>query len=492
MAGEALAPGRGIGHSIEMTPLVLDLDGTLVRSDTLVETALRLLATHPWRLAALLPGAFGDRAAFKRALAGAAPLDAASLPYNDDVLALAQAARDEGRPVFLATAADRHVALEVARHVGGIDDVMASDGTTNLKGAAKAAALERAFGRQRFDYVGDAPADLPVWRAARHAYVVAPSAGLLRAARSVCGQVSLVGVAPSAGRMWRLLARALRLHQWAKNFLVFVPLLAAHATGGTRVAHAVLAFLAFSLCASSVYLLNDLLDLPHDRAHATKRHRPFASGALPLGWAPGLMAGLGMAVLAICALLPAQFLAMLALYYVCTLSYSFVLKRRAVWDVVMLAGLYTLRIFAGAAATHIPISPWLLAFSLFLFFCLAVVKRLTELTLFVRRTPEAPVLSGRGYAPEDLDMLRSMAASSGYMAVLVMALYVNSGEVLPLYRHPSALWALCPILLFWVSRVLMLANRGLMHDDPVVFALRDRVSLATGLASLLAILAATV
>ena len=474
-----------------MIPLVLDLDGTLVRSDTLVETALRLLAAHPWRLAALVPGAFVDRAAFKRALAEAALLDAASLPYNQDVLALAQAARDEGRLVYLATAADQQVARDVARHVGGIEGVMASDGATNLKGAAKAAALERAFGRACFDYVGDAPADIAVWRSARHAYVVSPSAGLLGAVRSVCAHVSSVGEAPSSARLGRLLARALRLHQWAKNFLVFVPLLAAHAAGGMRALQAGLAFLAFSLCASSVYLLNDLLDLPHDRAHATKRHRPFASGALRLGWAPGLMAGLGLAVLAICALLPPAFFAMLALYYGCTLSYSFALKRRAVWDVITLAGLYTLRIFAGAAATRIPISPWLLAFSLFLFFCLAVVKRLTELTLSVRRMPEARRLAGRGYAPEDLDMLRSMAASSGYMAVLVMALYVNSFEVLPLYRHPSALWALCPILLFWVSRVLMLANRGLMHDDPVIFALRDRVSLAAGLASLVAILAAT-
>ncbi len=474
-----------------MTPLVLDLDGTLVRSDTLIETALRLLATRPLRLLALLPRAFGDRAAFKRALGQAAALDAASLPYNDDVLALAQAARNEGRLVYLATAADQHVAREVARHVGGIESVMASDGTTNLKGEAKAEALAHAFGRARFDYVGDTAADIPVWRAARRAYVVSPSSALLRAARSASGEVTSLGQAASASRICRLLARAMRLHQWAKNLLVFVPMLAAHAAGGARLLHAVLAFLAFSLCASSVYLLNDLLDLPHDRAHATKRRRPFASGALPLSWAPGLMAGLAAAVLALSASLPWAFFAMLAIYYVCTLSYSFALKRRAVWDVIMLAGLYTLRIFAGAAATHIPISPWLLAFSLFLFFCLAIVKRLTELTLSIRRAPETPHLAGRGYAPEDLDMLRSMAAASGYMAVLVMALYVNSFDVLPLYHHPSALWALCPILLFWVSRVLMLANRGMMHDDPVVFALRDRVSLASGLASLMAILAAT-
>ena len=199
------------------------------------------------------------------------------------------------------------------------------------------------------------------------------------------------------------------------------------------------------------------------------------------------MAGLLLGVAAACLLLPPAFAAMLALYYACTLTYSFALKRRAVWDVVMLAGLYTLRVFAGAAATAIPISPWLLAFSLFLFFSLAIVKRLTELASASPGTR----LAGRGYAPADADVLRGLATSSGTVAVLVLALYINGGEVLALYRRPAALWALCPILLFWISRILILANRGEIDDDPVVFALRDRVSLLAGAAGLLAILAAT-
>ena len=477
-----------------MIPLVLDLDGTTVRTDTLVETALRLLATRPLALLRGLPQALRDRASFKQTLAEAAPLDPATLVYDDQVLALARAARAAGGEVFLATAADRRVADAVSAHLEVFDGVFASDGVLNLKGDAKAAALTRRFGERGFDYAGDSMADVPVWRSARRAYVVSPSPGLLRAAQAACPDTVPIGAPPTVGQTAGLLARALRVHQWAKNLLVFVPVLAAHAAHSALLLHACLAFVAFSLCASGVYLLNDLIDLPHDRAHATKRRRPFASGALKLTWAPGLAAGLGLVIVAICLVLPLRFSAMLALYYVCTLTYSFVLKRRMVWDVVMLAGLYTLRIFAGAAATAIPISPWLLAFSLFLFFCLAVVKRLTELTLFVRR-PDAPArdaaLAGRGYTPEDLDMLRSMAASSGTMAVLVMALYVNSTEVLSLYQRPAALWALCPILLFWVSRVLIVANRGLMHDDPVVFAMRDRVSLACGAASLAAILAAT-
>ncbi len=473
-----------------MTPLVLDLDGTLVAGDTLAETALQLLATRPVALLRALAGGRAGRAVLKQRIARDAGLDPASLAYRGDMLALAGQARREGRHVVLATAADAGVAHAVAGHLALFDEVIASDGHTNLKGAAKAAALAARFGVRGFDYAGDAAADLPVWAQARRALVVAPSAALLARARAVCADVVVVGASPSRGARLRLVARAMRLHQWAKNLLVFVPVLAAHQLAGGRPVKATLGFLAFSLCASSVYLLNDLLDLPHDRLHPTKRRRPFASGALPLSWGPGLTGLLLAGALLAASALPAGFLAMLAAYYVSTLAYSFVLKRRAVWDVVALAGLYTLRIFAGAAATDIPISPWLLAFSLFLFFCLAVVKRLTELVLFVR-AGGTEGLSGRGYRAEDLDMLRSMAASSGYMAVLVMALYVNGNEVASLYHHPSVLWALCPILLFWVSRLLMLSNRGQMNDDPVVFALRDRVSLMAGVAGLAAILAAT-
>ena len=475
-------------------PLVLDLDGTVVRSDTLIESALRLLAQKPWAFLAMLPRVLGDRAAFKRGLAAEVALNPASLVYDDAVLDLARQARADGRPVYLATAADQSVAGAVSRHLSLFDAVFASDGHVNLKGGAKARLLVERFGQHGFDYAGDSRADLPVWQAARRAHVVEPRPTLRRAAEAVCADTHAIGAAPGTAQTARLLARALRLHQWAKNLLIFVPLLAAHASRGLPLLHACLAFTAFSLCASSVYVLNDLLDLPHDRAHATKRRRPFASGALKLAWAPALVGGLGAAVLALCVALPLRFAAMLVLYYACTLAYSFVLKRRPVWDVIMLAVLYTLRIFAGAAATAIPISPWLLAFSMFLFFCLAIVKRLTELTLFVRQSavPATARLAGRGYTAEDLDILRSMAASAGTMAVLVLALYVNSAEVGSLYRHAEMLWGLCPILLFWVSRVLMLANRGLMQEDPVVFALRDRVSLAAGAASLGLILAATV
>jgi 4-hydroxybenzoate polyprenyltransferase len=249
------------------------------------------------------------------------------------------------------------------------------------------------------------------------------------------------------------------------------------------------AFLSFSLCASSVYLLNDLIDLPHDRLHSTKSRRPFAAGALDLRLGPVLFAACLLVSAGLALLLPWQFLLLLGTYFLATLAYSLGLKRQMLLDVMILAGLYTLRMFAGGAATHTPISPWLLAFSLFLFFCLAVVKRQTELAQLRRAGKNSA--SGRGYVVEDLSVLQNLSAASGMAAVLVMALYVNSADVLPLYHTPEALWALCPILLFWISRVLMLSHRGQMPDDPVVFALRDKVSLVTGVAALAAVAIAT-
>jgi 4-hydroxybenzoate polyprenyltransferase/phosphoserine phosphatase len=470
-------------------PLIVDLDGTLSRTDTLVESLLRLLAVRPLSVLLMLPGFFRSRAKFKQAVAVRAALDPASLVYNEDVVRLARAARQDHRPVYLVTGADASVAHAVAGHWPLFDGVFASDGDTNLTREHKARLLVDKFGRHGYTYIGDANADVPVWREARAAVVIAPRASLLRAARGVCADVTILGERPGHRAWTRLLRRALRLHQWAKNVLVFVPLLGAHRAQPGPVLHALAAFLAFSLCASSVYVLNDLVDLPHDRLHATKKRRPFAAGALDLRLGPLLCAACLAAAFAIALLLPWHFVVLLGAYLAVTLAYSLGLKRQMVVDVIVLAGLYTLRIFAGGAATGTKISPWLLAFSLFLFFCLAVVKRQTELAQLRRAGREAA--GGRGYVVDDLGMLQALSAASGMAAVLVMALYVNSGDVLPLYRTPEALWALCPILLFWISRVLMLSHRGQMPDDPVVFALRDPVSLVSGVAALAAVLSAT-
>lgn len=478
-----LPPETGLGSQREAgrvasVPLVIDLDGTVVRTDTLIEALLRLAATRPLLFLMLLPVLLQGRAAFKRRVAEAVQLDPAMLVYNEDVVALAQEARTAGRPVFLATASDRGMADAVAGHLGLFDGVFASERHVNLKGEAKAALLTATFGEGGFDYVGDAEVDRPVWRRARRAIMVLPSAKLARRVEAECPDALALGRRPGTMTQLRVIAKAMRVHQWAKNVLIFVPVLAAHQATPLTELRAALAFAAFSLCASSVYLLNDLIDLPHDRLHPSKRRRPFASGTLPLSLAPMLIALTLGGGLLLAAFLPASFLLMLVIYYACTVSYSFVLKRQMVADVLMLAALYTIRVFAGAAATAISVSPWLLAFSMFLFFSLAVVKRQSELTLHLRAGRGE--ISGRGYLLEDLNMLHSMATSSGYMAVLVMALYINSTDVLPLYHTPQVLWLLCPVLLFWISRVLMLSHRGQMNDDPVVFALTDRASLLTG------------
>jgi 4-hydroxybenzoate polyprenyltransferase len=269
--------------------------------------------------------------------------------------------------------------------------------------------------------------------------------------------------------------RIVRPHQWSKNALLFLPMLAAHRGGdAATLLRAGLAFVAFSLCASSAYVLNDLLDVEKDRAHPTKRRRPFAAGdlPLPLGWviAPALLA----AGAAVAVSLGAGFAAIAGLYYVSTIAYSVRLKRVPMLDIMLLAGLYTLRLFSGAVAVDVPISSWLLSFSMFLFLSLAMVKRTSELR------KHGPDSGGRGYLAIDEPQLAALGSAAGYVSVLVLALYVNGDHVRTLYAHPERLWLLCPLVLFWIGRIWLLANRGLVDDDPVVFALKDRASWAIG------------
>lgn len=279
-----------------------------------------------------------------------------------------------------------------------------------------------------------------------------------------------------APRTWlRPALHAIRPHQWIKNLLVFVPVLAAHQLALPPLSAATPAFIAFCLSASAVYVLNDLLDLRADRSHPRKRARPFASGALPIQSGIWLLSGLSLAGLAVGSFLGAGFVALLVLYQVTTTAYSLILKRRAVIDICTLAGLYTLRIVAGGVATGIGLSVWLLAFSTFFFFSLAAVKRLAELTEL--DSVGGRLTAGRDYRVDDLLLVAGMALSSGYVAVLVLALYINVPEVQALYNRPEVLWGICPVLLYWVSRVVVWAHRGDMPDDPLVFAMRDRTSL---------------
>lgn len=477
----------GNQHVMKQPPLVIDLDGTLLRSDLLIETALAFLRVHPLGIFRLARWWLQGKARLKHELAQATEIDVTVLPYHAGVLELIQQARERGRVIVLATASTQRLAQRVAAHVRLFDEVIASSATQNLTALIKRDALIARFGLQGFDYAGNARADLPVWRAARQAYLVAAPSAVVRQARKN-GNVTAVLAAPidTPGATWRTWRKALRLHQWLKNLLLFAPVLAAHrADEWPLLSAALLAFCAFGLCASSVYILNDLLDLSHDRRHPQKRHRPFASGCLSLQSGLRVFPLLLIAAFSLAlSLLPLSFTAGLAGYYALTLAYSLWLKRRMVIDVMALAALYTLRIINGAVALDIALSFWLLLFSMFIFLSLALVKRFAEL-FQLRAGGDTDLARGRGYSADDLPMVAALGAAAGYLAVMVLALYINDAHTLLLYRQPQIIWLACPLLLTWISRVWMLAQRGAMDEDPLIFAVRDRVSL--GIAALLAL-----
>ncbi len=467
-------------------PLCVDLDGTLVRTDLLHETVLSLLRGSPLDLARAPARLLAGKAALKRWLADRTRLEAAHLPYREEVLALIAEARRAGRPVVLATAAAEPVAQAIADHLGLFDRVISSDEVTNLSARAKAARLVELYGERGFDYIGNSRADLPVWEQARRVIVVSDSRRLRQRATAGTADSHVID-AKATGISAAV--QALRPHQWLKNLLVFVPLFAAQeADNPALIMSALLAFIGFCAAASFGYIINDLLDLGADRQHHRKRNRPFASGALPIS--TGL--GMGVALIAILAaaamFLPLAFTATVLLYLAVTIAYSVRLKQQVVLDVALLAGLYTIRIIAGAAATGIRPSFWLLAFSMFIFLSLAIVKRYTELRAVVGDA-DSP-LAGRGYAASDLPVLLSIGTSSGLISVMVLALYLDTPTVSELYREPLWLWLVPPAMLYWITRLWMKAHRGEVHDDPVVFAARDRQSLCLAFVLLLIFAAA--
>jgi 4-hydroxybenzoate polyprenyltransferase len=463
---------------LESQPLVVDLDGTLVHTDMLHETSLRVLRDSPWHLfhlPFLLPQ---GKAVVKQHLASRGRFDPQHLPYNEELLAWLREQKAAGRRLVLCTASDNAVAQSIARHLGIFDEVMASDGSANLGGKVKAASLVARYGEHGFDYVGNSTTDLPVWRQARRAIVVNAPTALVLKAGGICEVEKVFPRLPTSLAAWR---RVLRVHQWLKNVLLFIPALAAHQLHNPQMwSSLLLAFVSFSLCASSVYIFNDLLDLESDRSHPRKRARPFASGEVPIWIGLVLSVALLAASFGLATYVGGSFLPWLGFYFVLTCVYSWTLKRLMLVDCLALAMLYTVRIVAGAAAAALALSFWLLAFSVFLFLSLAFIKRYAELE--VQLLNGQTKVHGRGYYTSDAPLLQNLGVTSGYGSVLVLALYLNSDAVLRLYRTPEIMWAAVPILLFWISWMWMQAHRGLMHDDPLVFAVKDKASLATGAA----------
>lgn len=463
--------------------LVVDLDGTLTRSDTLHEGLLALAGSNPMKLLRL-PGWLREgRAGLKARVADEILVDPDSLPMNEAVLAVLQEARAAGRHTALVSAADHRQVTRVAEAVGLFDEAYGSAEGKNLKGTGKAAFLTEHFGAGKFDYIGDSKADLPVWSAARQAITVEAGPALRQAAEAANSNARHISPPES---VWRAMFKAMRPHQWSKNALLFLPMLAAHDL--SKLSLVILGFIAFCLTASAVYVINDLLDLSADRAHPRKRNRPFAAGTL----SPAT--GLGMAAVLFCLAIitglatgnPA-FLGVLGIYVATTFLYSIWLKSRLIIDILMLASLYTVRIIAGGAAASVVISPWMLGFSMFLFLALAAVKRQAELT---DQLASGRASTRRAYQIDDLPIVRSIALSACQAAVLVLALYISSPDVQVLYTRPELLWMICPLLLYWSIRMVMKAHRGHMPDDPIVFAVTDGVCIAIAVLCLIVVLVA--
>jgi len=460
-------------NALSRIPLVVDLDGTLVATDTLWELIVLFLKRNPRGLFLLIVWAFQGKAKFKAKVGAEVSLDAESLPYRTDFLKWLRAEKESGRFILLATGADALTAEAVAAHLKLFDGVIASDGKTSATGDAKYSLVAEALGHQPFEYAGNARVDLKVWRKAGNAIVVAPDRGVLAALRKHNIAVSEHFPAPPA--RFSVWIRALRVYQWVKNLLIFTPLLTSHRIFDVPgLAHAACGFLVFSLVASSTYLINDILDLPADRRHASKCRRPLAAGLISV---PGALfaAFLLLAAAALLStLLPWPAALLLGGYSLGTICYSVFLKKLLMVDVVALALFYTARLMYGGLVTGIEISIWTLAFCAFSFFSLAASKRINDLAKANLQASE--LLRHRAYQARDLNALVALGASTSNIAVLVLILYINSQQGEKLYRHPHFLWAMCVPLLYWFSRTLMLANRGKLADDPILFAVKDRAT----------------
>lgn len=466
----ALFSSDGIMVAAE-PPLVVDLDGTLVRTDLLVESAFAHLGENPLRIVSLLGLLGRGRAALKAGIAAETAIDPAHLPYDPRILAMIDEARAAGRTVHIASASNERYVAAIAEHLG-VDAWFASTAGENLAGDTKARRLIATFGVGGFDYVGNDRADLPVWAVCRRAGAVEPSAAVRRALVAIAPEARIL--AGRGGRM-RAWISLIRVHQWAKNALVFVPLITAHRFDAAAVAAAIAAFFAFSFAASAVYIVNDLVDVAADRVHPSKCRRPLAAGTVSIPASLPAAAALLVAAFAAAAATTAPFVFVLVGYLVATTAYTFVLKRKMIVDIIVLAGLYTVRVIGGAAAISVAMSEWLLGFSMFIFTALALIKRYVELA--ARVDADLPDPTNRNYRKSDLGIVAALAAGAGFNAVTVFALYISSDAVRRLYRHPELLWLICPILMYWLGRAMMMAQRRLMNDDPIVFALRDRNSL---------------
>jgi 4-hydroxybenzoate polyprenyltransferase/phosphoserine phosphatase len=452
--------------------VVVDLDGTLVKTDTLIELLLRFAKDDLFFVLKCAWWLRKGKAHLKRQLTDRTNINVENLPYRKVVIDFIKESKASGKKIVLATASDIKLAQRIANHLRLFDEVIGSDGITNVGGTAKERTLVAKYGVQNFEYIGNSKADLPVWRSAKKAHIVSNSSYLVRK----------VQLKTEVGNHWlawyasvRVVLRALRPHQWIKNVLVFVPMLADHQFGLVTIGKVGLAFVIFSMTASSVYIINDLLDLESDRRHAKKKNRPFASGALPI-WAGFIMVPFFLGTVGVLmSWLSPMFIVIMLCYFVLNLLYSLGLKQVVLLDVIVLAALYTLRILAGGEVVDITVSAWLMALILFIALSGALMKRYIELSrnnlLAANKN-----LAGRGYQASDMLIVGQLGIISGYLSVLVLALYVNSPQVRELYRFPEYWWLIALLLLYAISRGWLYAYRGKIDDDPIMYILKDPIN----------------
>ena len=448
-------------------PLAVDLDGTVIATDLFWEALVRLFKSNPLLLFLAPFWLLRGKAFIKQELARRVSIDAKSLPYRADFVDFLRAEKAQGRRLVMATGSPKAFADPIAEHLGLFDQVMATDGEVNLTSSRKRDALVVAFGDGGFDYAGNSREDIKVFEAASNAIIVAPD--------SVAARYQLAnGATLFAGQKqtFKTMFKLLRVHQWAKNVLIAVPaVLANELLRPATIVAILLAFVAFSFLASAIYIINDLFDLESDRRHKTKRNRPLAAGMVSIPSGIMIAGALIVVSAAVSFYLPLLFQLVLLGYALLTTAYTVALKRMLLIDVLALAGLYTVRVIAGAAATQIDVSFWLLAFSVFFFLSLALVKRFVELDTTAEG--ETGKISGRGYRVTDRQVLAEAGIAATFSSVLVLALYIDSDQVKLIYERPYLIWMLCPIVLYLSLRIWVLARRGEMHEDPVVFILSD-------------------
>ncbi len=471
-------------------PLIIDLDGSLICTDTLFESCLLFIKKYPLRMFALLKWSWGGKAHFKNELSKHVIPNAELLPYRTKVLELAKEAKIAGREVYLITGANQRIADKVSKIHNIFVTTIGSNKNFNLEGKSKLEKIKETLEAKEFDYIGNSKSDLPMWAEARTAFICSNNKILKKRLKAV--NQDIVSIESERKPTIRQGIKELRIYQWSKNVLVFLALFMSHRILELDLlTNNLVAFISFSLIASSVYILNDLFDLESDRKHPTKKNRPLASGAISI--VSGI---LSVPALLFCGfllsliLLPSNFTLILLLYFVTTTAYSLYLKEILFIDVILLGALYTLRIVAGGLATGVEVSSWLLGFSGFFFLSLAFMKRYTDLILFKRNSQEE--LFGRGYAIEDMDFVQKTGIASGFISLLILALYITSEQVFVLYSAPLLLWLTIPAVLYWLMRMWYMAHKGKMTDDPIIYAIKDKSSYVVFIIVLITIIAATI